>query len=68
MEIRTGKKLEVRFPDLMFSNGGVIRLSKDNVIERRKQGDTTLMPEWIDSAPTMISSHLHALKSNPALT
>lgn len=66
--MKTGKKLEVRFPDLMSSNGGVLRLSKNNVVERRKQGDPTIMPEWIDSAPTMISSHLHALKTNPSLT
>jgi hypothetical protein len=68
IDIKPGQKLEVRFPDLMSSNGGVIRLVKDNVIERRKQGDPTIMPEWTDNAPIIISSNLHALKSNPALT
>jgi len=36
IEIKPGKRLEVRFPDLMSSNGGVLKMGKDNVIERRR--------------------------------
>ena len=42
-------------------------MGKESIIGRQKQGDSTFVPEWTDTAPILLSNNLHAVKNNPVL-